>query len=79
MMKEIKTKINGKVAIDMWHGFDCVVRGQVVENFRTYEAAREFQKIHNAKSDAIAKENIGKPKKECKPVPPLCSIQYYVA
>ena len=79
MMTSIKTKMNGKIALDMSHGFDCVVRGQIVENFRSYEAARKFQAIHNAKADAIAKDNIGKPRKERKPVPTPCSIIYYTA
>lgn len=79
MMTSIKTTINGKVNIDMNHGFDCIVRGRIEQNFRSYEAARKYQAMHNAKADAITKENIGKPKDERKPVPPLCSIFYYTA
>lgn len=79
MMTFIKTKINGKVSIDLSHGFDCVVRGQVVENFRSYEAARAYQRIHNSHVDSVIKDNIGKPDKERKPVPALCSILYYTA
>jgi len=76
MMTSIKTK-NGNVPINMTHGFDCVVRGQIVQNFRSYEAARTYQRIHNAQADAIAKDNIGKPKDERKSVPASCSILYY--
>lgn len=75
----IKTKINGTISIDLDHGFDCVVRGQIVENFHSYNAARKFQTLHNAMADEIAKSNIGKPKKERKPVPAPCMILYYVA
>jgi len=78
MMTSIKT-LGGKVAIDMMHGFDCIVRGKIEQNFRSYEAARAYQKMHNAKADAITKDNIGKPQKERKPVPAPCSIIYYTA
>ena len=77
MMTSIKTKINDTIQIDMTRGFDCVVRGQIVENFRSYEAARTFQKLHNAKADRIAKANIGIPKDQRKPVPSPCTIIYY--
>lgn len=77
MMTFIKTGINGKVNINMAHGFDCVVRNQIVQNFRSYEAAKAYQKIHNANIDKIMRENIGKPKNERKPVPSPCSIFYY--
>lgn len=76
MMTSIKTK-NGNVSINMTHGFDCIVRGQIVENFRSYEAARAYQKLHNAKADEVAKANIGKPQKERQRVPAPCSIIYY--
>lgn len=76
MMTSIKTKINGTVHIDMAHGFDCIVRNQLVENFRSYEAARAYQKMHNARADAIAKANIGKPKEERERVPSPCMISY---
>ena len=78
MMTSIRT-LGGKVAIDMTHGFDCIVRGRIEQNFRSYEAARTYQRLHNAKADAIAKYNIGKPKAERKPVPAPCSILYYTA
>ena len=78
MMTSIKT-LGGIVPINLSHGFDCVVRGHIEQNFRTYEAARAYQRAHNARADAILKDNIGKPEKERKPVPPLCSIIYYTA
>lgn len=78
MMTSIRT-LNGKVAINMTYGFDCIVRGRIVENFRSYEAARLFQKLHNVKADAVIKDNIGKPAKERKPAPAFCSIRYYTA
>ena len=79
MMTSIKTTINGKVNIDMAHGFDCVVRGQIVENFRSYEAARAYQRMHNTRANAITKDNLGKPKDKRQTVPPLCTILYYTA
>ena len=79
MMTSIKTKINGTVNIDMTHGFDCIVRNQIVENFRSYEAARAYQKMHNSRADAIAKANIGKPKDKREAVPAPCMIRYQVA
>jgi len=79
MMTSIRTKNSGVVHIDMKHGFDCIIRGKVVENFRSYEAARIYQRKHNQNADAIAKDNIGKPKDERKPVPASCSILYYTA
>jgi hypothetical protein len=79
MMTSIKTKINGLVNIDLNHGFDCVVKNQIVQNFRSYEAARAYQRAHNANMDRILKDNIGVPKNQRKPVPTPCSIIYYTA
>lgn len=79
MMTSIKTKINGKIDLDMTHGFDCVVRDKIEQNFRSYEAARAYQRAHNSRVDAVIKDNIGKPDTDRKPVPALCSIIYYVA
>ncbi len=73
----INTKINGKVSIDLDHGFDCYIGGALVQNFRSYVAARYFQNAHNNKVAQIMKNNIGTPRKERKPVPPLCTISYY--
>jgi len=78
MMTFINTT-SGKVYINMIKGFDCVVRGQIVENFRSYEAARRYADLHNAHADAIIKDNIGKPQSERKAVPAPCSIRYYTA
>lgn len=76
-MNTIKTKINGIVSIDLDHGFDCYIGNALVQNFRSYIAARYFQTTHNDKVAQIMKDNIGTPRKQRKAVPPLCTIKYY--
>ena len=79
MTTSIKTKINGEVSLDMAHGFDCIIRGQIVENFRSYEAARAYQRMHNERANREAaearKESIKTGKKVV--APSLCIIRYY--
>lgn len=75
-MNSIKT-MNGTTSINMDYGFDCIVGNKLVQNFRSYAAARYYQKKHNDAVAKIMKDNIGIPRKQRKVVPSLCTIRYF--